>query len=84
MAADVDPRVQLGALQRMLDFSGLHTCLRMPDDEDPLGGVLVVWATVDEDGAPADVVEVLYLLQPQANRQHARISGHRAVRRFAG
>lgn len=64
LAADVDPQVQLSALEKALTSAGLHTSLRMPDDEDPLGGVLVVWASVDEAGQPADVVEVVNFHNP--------------------
>jgi hypothetical protein len=64
LAVAVDPSVQLTALDRALTSAGLHTCLRLPDDQDPLGGVLVVWASVDEDGAPADVVEVVNFHNP--------------------
>ncbi len=65
LAADVDPHEKLGALKKMLDSAGLHSRLRMPDAEDPLGGVLVVWATVDEDGEPTDIVEVVNFYNPE-------------------
>jgi hypothetical protein len=64
LAANVDPYRQLGALEKMLVSEGLHACLRLPDDDDPLGGVLVVWASVDADGEPADVVEVVNFRNP--------------------
>lgn len=64
LAANVDPFAQLSALERALGSAGLHTSLRLPDDEDPLGGVLVVWTSVDEDGEPADVVEVVNFYNP--------------------
>lgn len=64
LAAFVDPHRQLSALERELSASGLHTCLRLPDDEDPLGGVLQVWEFLDEAGEPADVVEVVNFHNP--------------------
>lgn len=64
LASNVDPHVQLGALEKALAGAGLHTALRMTDNEDPLGGVLVVWASVDEAGQPADVVEVVNFHNP--------------------
>ena len=33
LAANVDPQPQLGALDHPLVSEGLHTCLRLPDDE---------------------------------------------------
>ncbi len=64
LAAVVDPHVQLNALERALASAGLMTCLRLPDDEVPLGGVLVVWASVDEAGEPVDGVEVVNFHNP--------------------
>lgn len=64
LAVVVDPHTQLAELEQMLTHAGLQTCLRLPDDEDPLGGVLVVWASVDDAGEPADVVEVVNFYNP--------------------
>jgi hypothetical protein len=64
LAACVDPHTKLTALARALVAEGLQCDLRFPDDEDPLGGVLVVWAGVDEDGEPIDVVEVVNFHNP--------------------
>jgi len=64
LATCVDPRTQLGALENTLVSVGLRTILRLPDDDDPLGGVLVVWASEDEDGQPTDVVEVVNFSNP--------------------
>lgn len=65
LAVAVDPHRELVALQQALATCGLQIRLRLPDDEDPLGGVLTVWATVDEDGQPADVVEVVNFHNPE-------------------
>lgn len=43
---------------------GLNTQLRLPDDEDPLGGVLVVWVEAADGGEPVDVVEVVNFRNP--------------------
>lgn len=64
LASAIDPRTELGALEQALVSAGLHTCLRHPDDDDPLGGVLIVWATEDEDGVPVEVVEVVNFNNP--------------------
>jgi len=57
LAVSVIPSTQLGALAQALAQAGLHTRLRLPDDDDPLGGVLSVWAWEDEDGEPAGIAE---------------------------
>jgi hypothetical protein len=64
LAIHVDPHSGLAALERMLAAEGLHTTLRLPDDDDPLGGVLVVWQSLDDDGEPVDVVEVVNFHNP--------------------
>lgn len=64
LASSIPPRGPLDELARNLRATGLHTELRLPDDEDPLGGVLVVWASSGEGGEPTDVVEVVNFLNP--------------------
>jgi hypothetical protein len=64
LAIVVDPSSQLQALEQALLSAGLRTVLRMPDDEDPLGGVLVVWRSEDASGEPEDVVEVVNFRNP--------------------
>lgn len=64
LAIAVDPHRDLAAISEALTACGLQTRLRLPDDEDPLGGVLTVWASVDEEGEPEDVVEVVNFLNP--------------------
>ena len=54
---DLGTAVPLDALRRLqhaLDEAGLHTLLRPPDEEDPLGGVLVVGTQADEAGDRAE------------------------------
>lgn len=64
LAIHVQPHTGLATLERVLAAESLHTELRLPDDEDPLGGVLVVWASVDDRGEPTDIVEVVNFLHP--------------------
>lgn len=70
---DLAVAVPLDELRQLLTVSqaaGLRAELRLPDEEDALGGVLVVWASEDEEGNPTDVVEVvnfLNLLRPRTN-----------------
>jgi predicted nucleotidyltransferase len=64
LATVVDPRDQLRTLEAALAASGLHATLRMPDADDALGGVLVVWEHEDEDGDPVDPVEVVNFWNP--------------------
>lgn len=63
LAVAVDPDRDLVAIGNALVSRGLQTRIRLPDDED-LGGMLTVWASVDEDGQPADVVEVVNFHNP--------------------
>lgn len=64
LAVFVDPDVQLVALQRVLVADGLDTTLRLPDDADPLGGVLVVRGARVDDGEPEALVEVVNFRNP--------------------
>lgn len=69
LAAAVPPDA-LRRLREAAQVAGLRAELRLPDEDDPLGGVLVVSASEDEDHNPTDVVEVvnfLNLLRPSAN-----------------
>lgn len=64
LAVAVDPRTQLKALQLALNASGLATELRLPDDDDPIGGLLVVRAPQSEAPESIDVVEVVNFRNP--------------------
>src|SRR3954451_15969608 len=64
LGAAVDPRTALRALEQALRELGLHAELRMPDDQDVLGGVLGVWKHEDADGRPLDLVEVVNFCNP--------------------
>lgn len=59
---------ELAQLQRALDAEGFSTRLREPDDEDPLGGVLVVWQRADDDGDPLYPLEVVNFRNPYRPR----------------
>ncbi len=63
--------VPLDGLRQLLAVSkaaGLGAELRLPVDEDRLGGVLVVWASEDDEGNPTDVVQVVNFLHPQSQK----------------
>ena len=64
LAVNVDPHTHLVALQRALAGDGLQTELRLPDDDDPLGGVLVVRLPANDDDEPAALVEVVNFHNP--------------------
>jgi hypothetical protein len=55
---------QLRKLQRRVEELQLHTELRMPDEDDPVGGVLVIWRTVDDEGQPTDTIELVNFSNP--------------------
>ena len=59
---------ELARLQRAVEAEGFSTRLREPDDEDPLGGVLVIWQQVDEDGDPIYPLEVVNFRNPYRPR----------------
>lgn len=63
LAVATDPHRGLAELERRLLASGLRTRLRLPDDDDPLGGVLTVWRSHETDD-PVDVVEVVNFSNP--------------------
>lgn len=69
LATAVQPSL-LGDLRRALEETGLHTELRYPDEQDDLGGVLVAWEQVDDDGDPIDPVEVVNFFNPYRPRQN--------------
>jgi hypothetical protein len=69
---DLAANVELVLLERLevaLEQAGLHALLRSPDDEDPLGGVLVVWSEIDAEGDPIEPVEVVNYVNPYRPRQ---------------
>ena len=59
---------KLHALQRAVEDAGLSTKLNLPDEQDPLGGKLVIWDRVDDDGEPIEPAEVVNFLNPFAPR----------------
>ena len=81
LAASVRPLSQLDALARALSAAALGTELRYPDDDDPLGGVLVVWELSDGNGERNDVVEVVNFVNPaRSMRTPASLAIQRATR----
>lgn len=59
----------LRRLRTQVEAEGLNAVLRTPDDQDPLGGVLVVWLYEDADGDPLDPVEVVNFYNPYRPRR---------------
>ena len=55
---------KLAELRAALESQGLHAKLNEPDDEDPLGGVVRVWITENEDGDPIDPIDVVNFKHP--------------------
>ncbi len=55
---------ELQRLQRAVEATGLATRLRFPDEEDPLGGCLVVWDRTDDDDDPIEPLEVVNFRNP--------------------
>jgi hypothetical protein len=64
LAVAVDRRTVLRGLEQALIELGLHAELRMPADQDDLGGVLGIWEHEDADGRPLDLVEVVNFHNP--------------------
>lgn len=58
----------LRRLRRAIEEQGLHSELRSPDADDDLGGVLVVWTRVDEDGDPLEPLDVVNFRNPYRPR----------------
>lgn len=66
--AAVVEQEQLAELAAALGRAGFSVELRRPDEEDPLGGRLIIWTHSDADGEPLDVVEVVNFLNPYRPR----------------
>lgn len=64
LAVSVDPERKLAELGRALSRGGLLTELRMPDDDDPLGGLLSVREPLDSESNPVEVVNFLNPWRP--------------------
>jgi len=75
LACAVNPE-GLGRLERMLIDAGLQTRLNYPDDDDPLSGMLTVWATEDADGVPVGTVDLVNF--PQSSHTPACAAIERA------
>ena len=64
---DLGTRIELDELYRLrraIDATGLSTRLNSPDEFDDLGGKLIIWNRVDEDGDPLEPVEVVNFFNP--------------------
>ncbi len=59
-----DPGVELAALARELRERALRATLRLPDDQDPLGGVITIHPARDDHGGSDDRVEVVNFRNP--------------------
>lgn len=64
LAVVLDPGVQLAALAQRLRDNGLRATLRLPDDQDPLGGVITIHPSLDDPGGQEDRVEVVNFRNP--------------------
>jgi hypothetical protein len=64
LATTVNPHTALRELEQALVGTGLRARLRLPDEDDVLGGVLVVWEREDEDGELLEAVEVVNFSNP--------------------
>jgi hypothetical protein len=69
LACSIDPYGPLKELDELLRTQGLHTKLRFPDDQDSIGGVLVIWERADEDDEPIEPVEVVNFFNPHRPRK---------------
>ncbi|HTJ44265.1 MAG TPA: hypothetical protein VL463_19310 [Kofleriaceae bacterium] len=80
LASAVAPSVELPKLERALRAAGLRAKLRLPDDDDPLGGVVVVWEREDDDGDPIDPIEIVNFVNPlRPRRNPGRAAIERAI-----
>jgi len=71
---------QLYELKRALEREGLNATLRLPDEEDELGGVITIWTDVDEDGDPLYPVEIINFYNPlRPRRNPASDAVHHAI-----
>jgi hypothetical protein len=69
---DLASNVELGLLSKLADVahaSGFHTKLRLPDDDDALGGVLDAATAIDEDGDLVDPIQVVNFANPYRPRR---------------
>ncbi len=70
---DLGTRVDLDELfqlRRSVEECGLSAKLNLPDDQDDLGGKLIIWERVDEDGDPLEPVEVVNFSNPMRPRHN--------------
>ncbi len=64
LATAVAPDSTLREFAQALERAGIANRLQLPDEDDPLGGVIRIWTSEDEDGHTTAVVEVVNFLNP--------------------
>lgn len=64
------PLEDLYRLGRMIEETGLSIAMNSPDEHDDLGGKLIIWDHVDEDGDPLEPVEIVNFLNPLRPRRN--------------
>ncbi len=80
LGCSVEPYSKLAELEQALVADGIRTALRLPDEDDPLGGVLVAWEREDDQAEPLGPVELVNFLNPHRPRPNpARLAIERAV-----
>ena len=64
VAIAVAPDSTLREFAQALERAGIANRLQLPDEVDPLGGVIRIWTAEDEDGRGTTVVEVVNFFKP--------------------
>jgi hypothetical protein len=64
------PLEDLYRLKREIEATELSIKMNSPDEHDDLGGKLIIWDRVDEDGDPIEPVEVVNFLNPLRPRRN--------------
>jgi hypothetical protein len=70
---DLGTRVDLDELYRLkraIEATELSVRMNSPDEHDDLGGKLIIWNRVDEEGDPLEPVEVVNFLNPLRPRRN--------------
>ncbi|MDX2093012.1 MAG: hypothetical protein SFX73_34535 [Kofleriaceae bacterium] len=83
LASAVQPS-ELQALATKLAELGLHVAVYSPDEQDDLGGKVVVWEEADEDGDPVEPVEVVNFLNIHRPRRNPAVEAIRHASPLAG
>lgn len=64
------PLEDLYRLRREIEGTGLAIKMNSPDEHDDLGGKLIIWEHVDEDGDPLEPVEIVNFFNPLRPRRN--------------